>query len=160
MINEFGHYLRGLRKSRKLTLVELADKTGLSQPYLSQIENGRREAPKPDILEKLATVLDEEYNTLAEKAGFYKRLEHEKNLIQFEILMDNHLKEQEDSHLAMIHHFCKDFIELYNSKNPNALGAAEKIVERVKQIHELKKTMEHINQVTQDEFTGFDLIEE
>lgn len=50
---EFGKYLRSLRKKKGLTLVELANITGVSNPYISQIENGKF-LPSPDILEKLA----------------------------------------------------------------------------------------------------------
>lgn len=50
---EFGHYLRGLRKARGLTLVDLNKASGVSQPYLSQIENGKAGGvPSPDILKK------------------------------------------------------------------------------------------------------------
>lgn len=82
--------------------------------------------------------------------------QHEADLVKFEILVDKYLKEQETSHLQMIHHFCKDFIELYEAGNPNAFQAAEKIAERVQQVQELKKTGEHVKDAASDEFTGFE----
>ena len=36
-----GHSLRRLRKARGLTLQQLASRCGLSQPFLSQLENGK-----------------------------------------------------------------------------------------------------------------------
>ena len=39
--NELGHTIRERRRALSLTLVELAAQVGLSQPFLSQIENGR-----------------------------------------------------------------------------------------------------------------------
>lgn len=38
---EIGKAVRSLRKERKMTLDELSSDCGLSQPYLSQIENGK-----------------------------------------------------------------------------------------------------------------------
>lgn len=69
-MNTFGEYLKSLRKDRKLTLVQLAEKTGLSQPYLSQIENNKRgKQPTVEIVNKLASALNVSKLTLLEKAG-------------------------------------------------------------------------------------------
>lgn len=40
-VSSLGSSLRELRKSRGLTLQQLADLCGLSQPFLSQLENGK-----------------------------------------------------------------------------------------------------------------------
>lgn len=72
MNEDFGKYLRRIRKSKNITLVQLAKKTGLSQPYLSQIENGKREIPKPDIVNKLCIALDD--LDLMSKAGYIKTI--------------------------------------------------------------------------------------
>ena len=55
---EFGQYVRKLRKEKKITLIELAEKTGLSQPYLSKIEMGKRPIPTVNTLHKLRDALD------------------------------------------------------------------------------------------------------
>lgn len=68
-MDKFGEYLRRNRKDKRITLVELAKETGLSQPYLSQIENGKRNTYKPDVLRKLSVALDIPYNDIVEKAG-------------------------------------------------------------------------------------------
>lgn len=65
---EFGSYLRTLRKEKGLTLVELANLTGVSNPYISQIENGKF-LPSPDILEKLAKGLEVSSVNLLLKSG-------------------------------------------------------------------------------------------
>jgi len=58
-INEwFGNYLYRLRLAEKLTLRQVEKKTGISNSYLSQIENGRRSIPTIPILIKLAKVYD------------------------------------------------------------------------------------------------------
>ena len=48
--------IKAWRKYRGLTLVQLAEKCGLSQPYLSQLENGQKEATVGTI-KKLAKAL-------------------------------------------------------------------------------------------------------
>ncbi|MEI7548498.1 MAG: helix-turn-helix transcriptional regulator, partial [Actinomycetota bacterium] len=51
-----GTAIRGLRLAVGLTMVELADRAGLSQPFLSQIENGRAR-PSMQSLYRIATAL-------------------------------------------------------------------------------------------------------
>lgn len=52
----FGQRLRHLRRARGLTLDALGDKVGKPAPYLSQLENGRREA-RLSLIEALASAL-------------------------------------------------------------------------------------------------------
>lgn len=67
---EFGSYLRQLRNKKNLTLTELGDLIGYSNPYLSQIETGKKGIPSPDILKKLSVSLEVDYGTLMYKAGY------------------------------------------------------------------------------------------
>jgi transcriptional regulator with XRE-family HTH domain len=67
---EFGKHLKGLRKAAKLSMAKLAEASGVSQPYISQIERGERGVPSPEILKKLSTVLKTPYLDLMLKAGF------------------------------------------------------------------------------------------
>ncbi|HZG81764.1 MAG TPA: helix-turn-helix domain-containing protein [Brevibacillus sp.] len=66
---QFGGYLREQRKKKGLTLVELSEKSGVSQPYLSQIENGKGGIPSPEILFKLTNPLGLTHAHLMIKAG-------------------------------------------------------------------------------------------
>lgn len=67
---EFGGYIRRLRHAKALTLVDLSKASGVSQPYLSQIENGKAASvPSPDILKKIADPLDVRYEELMLQAG-------------------------------------------------------------------------------------------
>lgn len=66
----FGTSLRLLRKSKKLSLVKLSELSGVSNPYLSQIENNKF-IPSLEILHKLAIVLDSDLYTIALASGFY-----------------------------------------------------------------------------------------
>lgn len=67
---KFGEYLRELRKERGLSIRQLEKKTGVSNAYLSQIENGKKGLPSPDILKKIAEPLKVGYEELMEKAGY------------------------------------------------------------------------------------------
>lgn len=71
---ELGKHLRMLRKERGLTLVELSVTSGVSNPYISQIENGKFK-PTPDILKKLSNGLDIPYFELMEAAGYWENEE-------------------------------------------------------------------------------------
>lgn len=69
-LKEFGNYLKQLRTERGLTIRQLTEKSGVSNAYLSQLENGKRGIPKPEILVKLHEPLGVGYDELMEKAGY------------------------------------------------------------------------------------------
>lgn len=53
-----GEKLKRLRRGRALTQVELAEKAGVSQSTVAQIEGGDRPTPHPGTLGKLAKALE------------------------------------------------------------------------------------------------------
>lgn len=48
----------GIRKQKKITLAEISKKTGISVGYLSHLENGTRNNPSIEIMNKIANVLE------------------------------------------------------------------------------------------------------
>lgn len=56
----FSKYLKDTRKDKKMTLKELASKADTSDSYLSQLENNRRNPPKPKLLKAIANALSDE----------------------------------------------------------------------------------------------------
>ena len=64
-----GEYLREQRTSARLSLRQLADLAGVSNPYLSQIERGVKK-PSAEILQQLAKGLQISSESLYVKAGF------------------------------------------------------------------------------------------
>src|SRR5690625_7281715 len=46
--------------------------SGVSNSYLSQLENGKRGIPSPDIIKKISKGLKVDYNDLMIKAGYMK----------------------------------------------------------------------------------------
>ncbi|MBP2635003.1 MAG: helix-turn-helix protein [Firmicutes bacterium] len=67
---EFGKYLKELRTERELTTRQLELQSGVSNSYISQLENGKRGMPTPNILKKLAPALKVSYEKLMLKAGY------------------------------------------------------------------------------------------
>ena len=59
----FGEYIRRQRELHELTMRQLADLVGISNPYLSQIERGLRE-PSERVLEAIAENLEMSAETL------------------------------------------------------------------------------------------------
>lgn len=55
---DFGVWLRSVRKSKNLTLNALEEMTGISASYVNRIENGKRKQPSFAVAEKLAIALD------------------------------------------------------------------------------------------------------
>ncbi len=53
---DIGGFIRDLRRNAKISLRQLADQAGVSNPYLSQIERGLRK-PSAEVLQQLASAL-------------------------------------------------------------------------------------------------------
>jgi HTH-type transcriptional regulator, competence development regulator len=68
----FGTYLRDLRRARRLTLREVEEKSGVSNSYLSQVENGRILQPSPHVLQKLGEAYEVPYEHLMARAGYIR----------------------------------------------------------------------------------------
>lgn len=69
-LKEFGKYLKSIRTGKNLSLRKLEELSGVSNAYISQLENGKRGTPSPDILKKISGPLEIEYSHLMEKAGY------------------------------------------------------------------------------------------
>lgn len=69
-MGDIGEYLRSLREGQKLSLREVAAKTGVSVSYITQIENGRRKAPGPEVLKRLAPAYNVPVRDLLRAAGY------------------------------------------------------------------------------------------
>ena len=62
-----------LRKLRGKTLRAVEKETGISNAYLSQLENGSVKRPRPRVLHKLADFYAVSYEDLMTKAGYLTR---------------------------------------------------------------------------------------
>jgi transcriptional regulator with XRE-family HTH domain len=59
-MSEFGEILRNLRKQRKVTQRQLADRVGIDFTYISKIESGTMDPPAEDKIIRIAEVLETE----------------------------------------------------------------------------------------------------
>jgi transcriptional regulator with XRE-family HTH domain len=66
--NSLGDYLREQRQSARLSLRQLSELAGISNPYLSQIERGLKK-PSAEILQQLAKGLEVSSESLYVRAG-------------------------------------------------------------------------------------------
>lgn len=66
---EFGRYLKRLREEAGLSLRDVEQQVNISNAYLSQIEKGRRNPPKPAVLKQLATAYNVTLDALMAAAG-------------------------------------------------------------------------------------------
>lgn len=76
-MNELARKLAWLRNLRGETLRTVAAKTRISNAYLSQMENGKVERPRPDVLHKLAEYYRVRYEDLMTAAGYLTHNEEE-----------------------------------------------------------------------------------
>jgi transcriptional regulator with XRE-family HTH domain len=71
MAEGLGAFIRAQRQAAELTLRELAARTNVSNPYLSQIERGLHE-PSVRVLRAIATALNVSAETLLAQAGLFE----------------------------------------------------------------------------------------
>ena len=67
-MNSIGDYIRQQREQAKISLRQLADQAGVSNPYLSQIERGLRK-PSAEILQQITKGLRISAEALYVQAG-------------------------------------------------------------------------------------------
>lgn len=69
----FGEFLQNKRESQKITLRQLAERLGVSAPFLSDVEKGRRNSPmdmdKLSLLKDILSLNKEDYQIMLNLAG-------------------------------------------------------------------------------------------
>jgi transcriptional regulator with XRE-family HTH domain len=101
-VGNLGAYLREQRRSAQLSLRQLADAAGVSNPYLSQIERGLRK-PSADILQQLAKALRISAETLYVQAGILDERERDELETRAVILADPSITERQKQVLLQIY---------------------------------------------------------
>jgi transcriptional regulator with XRE-family HTH domain len=99
---KLGEYLREQRRSAQLSLRQLAEAAGVSNPYLSQIERGLRK-PSADILQQLARALRISAETLYVQAGILDARERDELEVPAAILTDPSINERQKQVLIQIY---------------------------------------------------------
>jgi transcriptional regulator with XRE-family HTH domain len=67
-VGSLGEFLKEQRRQAQLSLRQLADQAGVSNPYLSQIERGIRK-PSADVLQQIARALRISAEAMYVRAG-------------------------------------------------------------------------------------------
>jgi transcriptional regulator with XRE-family HTH domain len=98
---DVGDFIRDQRRSGQLSLRKLADRAGVSNPYLSQIERGLRK-PSAEILQQIAHALEISAETLYIQAGILDERDLEADLLE-SIRRDPRLTEDQKKTLSHIY---------------------------------------------------------
>ncbi|MYS90379.1 MULTISPECIES: helix-turn-helix domain-containing protein [Streptomyces] len=123
-VGNLGDYLREQRRNAQLSLRQLADAAGVSNPYLSQIERGLRK-PSAEVLQQVAKALRISAETLYVRAGI---LDAERDLDEVEtravLLADPTLNERQKQVLLQIY-------ESFRKENGFGTGDGSAVVDLV-----------------------------
>lgn len=104
-LGTLGEYIASQRQHAQLSLRQLADLTGVSNPYLSQIERGLRK-PSAEVLQQLAKALRVSAETLYVRAGILDPQDHpQRSTVPLAVLADTTISERQKRVL----------LEVYNS---------------------------------------------
>jgi transcriptional regulator with XRE-family HTH domain len=100
-VSAIGAYIREQREQAKISLRQLAQSAGISNPYLSQIERGLRR-PSADILQQIAKGLRISAEALYVQAGFLED-RPPGSVVREAVLTDEELTERQKQMLIEIY---------------------------------------------------------
>ncbi len=100
-VNSIGEYIRQQREQAKISMRQLAQNAGVSNPYLSQIERGLRK-PSADILQQLAKGLRISAEALYVQAGILEDRQADSG-VRTALLADPELSERQKQVLIEIY---------------------------------------------------------
>jgi transcriptional regulator with XRE-family HTH domain len=101
-VETLGDYLREQRVSARLSLRQLAEQAGVSNPYLSQIERGLRR-PSAEVLQQLAKALRISAEQLYIRAGIVAPDEGIGGSVELAVLGDPALTERQKQTLLDVY---------------------------------------------------------
>jgi transcriptional regulator with XRE-family HTH domain len=100
-VNSIGEYIKEQREQAKISMRQLAQNAGVSNPYLSQIERGLRK-PSADILQQLAKGLRISAEALYVQAGILEDRRPDSG-VRTSLLADPELTERQKQVLIEIY---------------------------------------------------------
>lgn len=101
-VETLGDYLREQRVSAQLSLRQLAEQAGVSNPYLSQIERGLRR-PSAEVLQQIAKALRISAEQLYIRAGIVDPHAGAAGSVELAILGDSKLTERQKQSLLDVY---------------------------------------------------------
>ena len=116
-VSALGDYLKEQRTQSRLSLRQLADQAGVSNPYLSQIERGLRK-PSAEVLQQIAKALRISAEQLYIRAGILSLDEGAGGSVELAILSDTGLTERQKQSLLDVY---ASFLALNAASDPGLL---------------------------------------
>ena len=101
-VESLGDYLKEQRASARMSLRQLAEQAGVSNPYLSQIERGLRR-PSAEVLQQLAKALRVSAEQLYIRAGIVSPEDGVGGSVELAVLADNGLTERQKQSLLDVY---------------------------------------------------------
>jgi len=101
-VESLGEYLKEQRISARLSLRQLAEQAGVSNPYLSQIERGLRR-PSAEVLQQIAKALRISAEQLYIRAGIISPEDGVGGSVELAVLNDTGLTERQKQSLLDVY---------------------------------------------------------
>jgi len=101
-VGSLGEYLKEQRISAKMSLRQLADQAGVSNPYLSQIERGLRK-PSAEVLQQIAKALRISAEQVYVRAGILSPDDNIGGSVELAVLNDTRLTERQKRSLLDVY---------------------------------------------------------
>jgi transcriptional regulator with XRE-family HTH domain len=114
-VSSLGEYLKEQRLGSHLSLRQLADQAGVSNPYLSQIERGLRK-PSAEVLQQIAKALRISAEQLYIRAGILNPDDGVGGSVELAVLADIGLTERQKKALLDVY---SSFIALNQGDDDN-----------------------------------------
>ncbi|WP_156687705.1 helix-turn-helix domain-containing protein [Mycobacterium sp. Marseille-P9652] len=115
--SDIGSFIRDLRENAQVSVRQLAERSGVSNPYLSQVERGLRK-PSADVLNQIAKALRISAEVLYVRAGILEP--SEKSQVRDAIVTDLALTERQKQVLL-------DIYSSFTQQNEAAEGEDDQI---------------------------------
>ena len=98
--SDIGSFIRDLRENAQVSVRQLAERSGVSNPYLSQVERGLRK-PSADVLSQIAKALRVSAEVLYVRAGILEP--SDKSQVRDAIITDTAITERQKQVLLEIY---------------------------------------------------------
>jgi transcriptional regulator with XRE-family HTH domain len=114
--SDIGSFIRDLRENAQVSVRQLAERSGVSNPYLSQVERGLRK-PSADVLNQIAKALRISAEVLYVRAGILEP--SETSHVRDAIITDTAITERQKQILLDIYASFTQQKESTNEECPN-----------------------------------------
>lgn len=120
-VESLGDYIHEQRVGAQLSLRQLAEMTGVSNPYLSQIERGLRR-PSAEVLQQLAKALRVSAEQIYVQAGILSPDDGQVRSVELAILGDPVLTERQKQSLLDVYQSFRALAEHAESRQATTEG--------------------------------------